>query len=627
MRSDIFLHFLNRDTREIFGVYQSLHDDSHLRLMRRALNAAVALCEDRCVAPPGFIVEDQIAFDLAEAQRAYLKAGVIQFPMRQNSLAEYAERKRVGYQRMRNRYSGLFDDTRIGFLGENAKGIINRKSHITENILRSWEAGPETRRKLWRAVKELLTPRLVDIVAHVPVLLDQRGMALTWSAIQPELPEEALAAAPELRDALQHIYFREYCNEFGLVVLTQIPHILRDFGLPTEPRIYSYRRLEAFLGMFDLQGVIFDGPADLIVELRRGCGGFISFMDAYAGLAGIAPSETDIKFFAGRARKSTNFDWSTLPARRLQLFEMSPFEIRELDDVLQEAAEFLVRDNGLPVRSIERAAATQRSQKVVPMLKEEPGLVLFVALEEELNVLASHLKLNRNTATPEASGKIKGVSVDVVCPRSMGRVAAAVAMANYLARRSKPKLIIILGIAGGFHENGSSEGHIVAVTKVVDLALRKVVDDEEGGASPNFRREDYRMSDALQRVLGSDVFDRQAWIKEALESSQFDWPEDRRPSIHSGPMASSDEVVSSDRWRGLMLEGTGGDKKLLGVEMEAGGVCAAADRYRVPYCMLRAISDKADPSKADNSWRKRGMGTIALLLDHLPLDQILELAD
>lgn len=88
-------------------------------------------------------------------------------------------------------------------------------------------------------------------------------------------------------------------------------------------------------------------------------------------------------------------------------------------------------------------------------------------------------------------------------------------------------------------------------------------------------------------------------------------------------MASVDEVVSSNKWSGLMLEGPGGEKKLLGVEMEAGGVCAAAEHARVPVCMLRAISDNADPSKADDGWRKRGMGTIALLLERLPLDEVL----
>jgi nucleoside phosphorylase len=49
--------------------------------------------------------------------------------------------------------------------------------------------------------------------------------------------------------------------------------------------------------------------------------------------------------------------------------------------------------------------------------------------------------------------------------------------------------------------------------------------------------------------------------------------------------------------------------------MEAGGVCAAAARYNIPVSMIRAVSDKADPSKADTQWRTRGMKTIATLVE------------
>ena len=130
------------------------------------------------------------------------------------------------------------------------------------------------------------------------------------------------------------------------------------------------------------------------------------------------------------------------------------------------------------------------------------------------------------------------------------------------------------------------------------------------------------MHTALRSVLYSDMFDMAKWSAETLS---FGWPKDRRPSIHEGPMASSDEVVSSKEWRNLMIEGQGGEKKLLGVEMEAGGVCAAAERLRVPVCMLRVISDKADPSKTDNNWRPLGMKTLSNLIERLPFGKVLKL--
>jgi nucleoside phosphorylase len=619
LRRDVFLHFLNRDTREIFGVYDTLEEARHSTLMRRALNAAVILCEDRCVAPPGFIVEDQIAFELAENQRAYLIHGTIQFPMRESSLADFAEKKRIGYQPMRNRYSGLFDDTRIGFLGENATGIIGRQSRITERILHDWESGCDTGHKAWKPVKGLLVPAHLNSVIRIPGGLNEQGTALTWAAISPLLPPEAKAAAEELRNALQHIYFKQYCAEFKLVVISDIPHILRDFLLPSDQRVYSYRRLGAFLDAFELRNLLLDAPSNLIVALRKRSG-FISFIDAYAGVARKAETLTTLQFYAARARDTVSYAWNTLEARRLSLFDTSPIEVSELADVLGEIAEKLVGEHGLPVRG-QPLPAPKRFKEARPIMVSEPELVLFVALSEELDILTAKLGLTKNAEAPEASGKIGDVAVHVICPRSMGRVAAAVAMERYLSRRTRaPKLILIVGIAGGFEENGSTVGHIVAVTKVVDLALRKVVDEEQG-PSPNFRREDYRMDEALSRVLQS-TFNVRDWSAAACD---LGWPQDRRPSIHYGPMASADEVVSSAKWRNMLIEGQGGEKKLLGVEMEAGGVCASATLHRVPVSMLRAISDQADPSKADDKWRALGMNTLADLLHNLPLKQVLQL--
>jgi nucleoside phosphorylase len=624
VRRDLFLHFLNRDTREIFGVYQTLRKETHQQLMRRALNAAVVLCEDRCIAPPGFIVEDSIAFELAEAQQSYLRERILQFPMREHSLAEFAEKKRVGYEPMRDRYSGLFSDTRIGFLGENAGGIIRRKSRITENILEDWQAAPEARSRIWKPIKKLLSTPIIDTIARIPVNLNNRGIALTWSAIEPEIPLDGAVAARPLRDTLQHIYFQQYCTEFNLIVLTGIPHIIENFQLPAARTTYDYHRLGDFLSVFGLRDIILDAPSHLIVDLRRRPG-FIEFVDAYAALSEAKTGSTELKFAASNAARNVRFDWQSVESRRFSLYEVSPVEISELDDVLSEVASVLSRSHNLKTRASAVAESQPRRRTAMPAIEtSEPELVLFVALEEELNVLAAELGLAKHHITPEATGSLGDTQVAVVCPRNMGRVAAAVAMAGYLSRRrTMPKLILVVGLAGGFAENGTVEGHVLAVTKVVDLAMRKVTDDSTGAAAHNFRREDYRLSSALEAVVNSDRFDIPAWSTDALK---FDWPADRRPSIHFGPVASADEVVSSDSWRNVMLDGKGGHEKLLGVEMEAGGVCAAAERHRIPVCMLRVVSDQADPAKADNSWRRRGMRTLACLLLRLPMTSVLEVA-
>ncbi len=617
MRRDVFLHQLNRDTREIFGLYGTLTLEKHAALMRRALNAAAIVCEAHCLAPPGFIVEDQIAFGLAENQQAYLREGLIQLPMRENNLADFAEKKRIGYEPMRNRYSGLFDDTRIGFLGNHATGIVNRKTQITQGILDQWASGAEVGKQIWLPVKKKLSAGIIDLIGQVPEILDQRGTAVTWSAIRPELPIDALVAGAELRDMLQHVYFGQYCREFGLVVMKNIPHVLHNFGLKTEPP-YDYRLLSAFLDIFELRDLLLDAPAELIVSLRKQPG-FIALIDAYAGLATRCGTETDLKFHAGRSRNAVKYSWDSLQSRRLSLYDGSHVEVGELSSALNEVAAGLTASLSLEVRLATEMPVPMTRRG--PIMRKEPELVIFVALEEELDVLAKSLGLRKVAGSPEAYGKLDGVDVDVICPRTMGRVAAAVAMTHYLARRQygKPKLILIVGLAGGFVENGTAPGHIVMVTKVVDLALRKVGDKAQG-PSPHFRREDYTLQEQLLQQILSDDLDKNAWSAQACEA--FEWPSDRRPSIHSGFMASADEVVASDSWRGQILSGRGGESKLLGVEMEAGGVCAAARKANVPVSMLRVISDQADPAKADDAWRKRGMKTLADLLKHVSLAKV-----
>lgn len=621
MRRNILLHFMNRDSREIFG-YFALHDEpSHFRILRRALNIAVLLCEDHCIMPPGFLIEDDIAFRLAEAQQKYLSARIIQFPLREKNLTEYAEKKRVDYHPMRNRYSGLFDDTRLDFLGRNAQGLINRKSQITERIAEQWEAGPDNKGAIWTPIKRLLTADKMESIRTIPHQLMDSDSAVTWSAIEPKLDDAERAASSELRDALQHVYLKQYCSEFGLLVLAEVPQATVSFALPSKPRSYSYDRFCSFLDCFDLKNLFCEANAQFIIELKRHSGA-IDFLDAYVQLAEASKSRTDLSYHASQIARSVKFDWSAFSKRINPLIQSpSDVELSELAGALEESAQLMRSRFQLDIRPPNLASAENRQVFASPRGRIMPSLVLFVALEEELRILEKELSLVRHPTQPMASGSLNAVDVAVVCPKSMGRVAAAVAMSKYLESRKThlPTVVLIVGLAGGFPEEDVRVGQILCAETVVDLANRKV-SDEGDQAKARFRRKDFTLSTSLRDLLQSQNFDRSAWVQASIEKAQ--WPDDKRPTIKFGLIASADEVVASDVWRKQLLTHT---EKLLGVEMEAGGVCAAAASFKVPVCMLRAVSDDADPSKGDDEWRKRGMITIAELLKHTPIDELIQL--
>lgn len=621
-RKNIFLHFLNRDSREIFGLYKLWSDRDHYRLLRQALNYAVLLCEDHCIAPPGFVVEDPIAFSLSEAQVSYLRNGLIRLPMRESSLNEYADKKRKDYFPVRNRYSGLYDDSRITFLSNNAAGLIKRKVQISENIASGWQSGPDTDKRVWAPIKKLIAPKIITELSEIPDQLLRDESAVTWSAIEPRLPEGATPALASLRNALQYIYFTQYCREFDLVILESIPYAVEEFYLPRQKKVVSYTIFEKFLGVFGLDRFFADASASLIAAIKFKPG-LISFTDAYVALASRSSSVADMAFRAGQSMKQSTFDWKSFGRRHnTLLIDPTVVELEELDDAMSDMASILSANYDLEVRGAPASQKPTKAKMIITGSKTLPKLVLYVALQEELTALADVLDIKvLSSASPAAQGTIGGVAVDVLSPMKMGRVAAAVEVSSYLAQRKGdlPDLILVVGLAGGFKQEGSKPGHTICVSKVVDLALRKVSDSAEGAAQSHFRRQDYDLDERLRRMIVSSDFDRDKWSADAFKAA--DWPDDQRPAIRYGPLASLDEVVASDDWSN-QVHGAG--DKLLGVEMEAGGVCAAAHRHKVPVAMLRVVSDQADPAKADDAWRKRGIIGLGLMLNQLAMADLLQ---
>jgi hypothetical protein len=182
-RRDIFLHFLNRDSRQIYGLFRGFESLRHGFLLARALNAAAILCETRCLAPPGFIIECDIAQAMMERKSAYLRERLVELPMREESLTDLVEKKRQEYAPMRASYEGLFDDQRVRFLADNASGLIRRKAVIGANIANNWRAGPDENKRLWRPVTTIVPAHSIESLRMIPEQLIESGTAATWAVI------------------------------------------------------------------------------------------------------------------------------------------------------------------------------------------------------------------------------------------------------------------------------------------------------------------------------------------------------------------------------------------------------------------------------------------------------------
>lgn len=618
MRKNIFLHFMNRDTREIFDLYRLLPGPMHAQRLREPLNAAVMLCESQCIAPPGFVIEDQIAFELFENQAAYLEKGVIRLPIREASLADYAEKKRDEYAPVRDRYSGLYNDTRMQILGSYGEAILSRKVHIGPAIIDGFQTGVDTNSPAWKEIREKAPGEIITNMREIPTRLANEGKALTWSIMEPNLDINGNQFHKRMRGALQHVYFNEYCKEFKLFILSSIPNMIEDFHLPTDRAIYNFKRFKDFLDVFSSSKMFLRGAAEFITAIRDRSG-FIDLMDSYASMASRFRNDTDLKYHAEQAVKKANFQWHKLAERREgSLSDPTNVEILEIADACEDLASTINTEYGFITRSQKTATNNTSNKIATPRKGVTLKVALFVALEEELEVLVKHMNLDRQAGRPAAVGKIGEVDVEVLCPRGMGRVAAAIETTRYLAHTQiKPNLIICVGLAGGFKVN---QGGVICVDTVIDLANRKVTDTDDGQVRSKFRSQEFHCSRVLYSVAKSKKdFDEQQWSNECRDN--YDWDKGTTPALWEGRIASVDEVVASTEHQNKLMDSV---DKLLGVEMEAGGVCAAAKEFKVPFEVLRVVSDKAGPDKADDKWRKVGMKTLAELLMRLPLNRVIE---
>jgi hypothetical protein len=97
---NIFLDFLNRDSRQIFDLYRHVSKEIHLRVLGDVLNLAVFITRDHCIMPPGFLAEDKLVREIMEIKGAFRDERLILLPIRE-SLDEYWAKKEREYASVR----------------------------------------------------------------------------------------------------------------------------------------------------------------------------------------------------------------------------------------------------------------------------------------------------------------------------------------------------------------------------------------------------------------------------------------------------------------------------------------------------------------------------------------------
>jgi nucleoside phosphorylase len=239
-------------------------------------------------------------------------------------------------------------------------------------------------------------------------------------------------------------------------------------------------------------------------------------------------------------------------------------------------------------------------------------VAVFAALPEEREILARELNFSRTGLPRELHGILPdGTPAILYGGRRMGRVPAAVETSHLLARYGSLSVVLVVGLAGGFPEKDVRQGHVIVPATIYDLSSRRISSADgatDSRVRPRAWEIDPKLGDYIESCIGEES------LKDACE--RYGWPKDRRPVLRvGGAMVCLDEVVADDEFRRRLQATWGG--QLLGIEMESGGVIAAARRFRgfsFPVFQIRAIADTADPAKSDDQWRILGMQTICSIV-------------
>ncbi len=620
MSYNIFLDFLNRDSRKIYGLFANTSSNLHVDLLNEAVNVAVFLCGRFCVMPPLFLADDKLVQKALSRCQEFFWERLIRMPLREENLDAYFEKKQKEYGPFRDMYPTLLNSHSRVLLKKYPQSLILRSSRVGDEIVRDWEEGQD-KGGIWKKLVPFIDPREVERIRKIPRSIRENELAVTWPILEKEIGNNIGMDCRLLRHALQNHYFNVYIREFKLRVVTRLPFTRGiSFDLESGDLRHDYEAIRDALRSVKLWEIVQSMSAWSLISLRAKHG-FWAFRIAFDEIAGKSKLDEELlqAFTLGAKQILPVFKETTV----LDKYEV-PIKFPYGKDLTAEELDAV--DRRLKAISSPAIEAREESQtgdlgkrgiRIPPRRKVGETVAIFAALPMEREILTKFLGLKGDHVQRIFSGELGSTKILVFGPNEMGRVPAAVETMRFLyncQQEHKPSLIVVAGIAGGFIEQAVDLGHIIIARRVIDLASRKIR-TKRRITVPEFRPAIYRTDERLQDYLEYNSEKKSAWLQKVVK--EVKWPVGKRPVIHYGDIASVDEVVSSEIWKKRLINAW---PKLLGVEMEAGGVCAAAQHFGVPVAVVRGVADHADPAKADTEWRDMAMDTVVHLLKYVEYD-------
>ena len=294
--SNIFLHYLNKDTQEIFGIADN-QNIGEIEKLRRGLNASILLCDDYCFMPLGFYFECQNTKNLILQSLEFVKEGLLRFCIRENDLKEYLDKKQGQLKEFAKdiSYRGFFDADYKRELEQIKPAYLHRDIKVGEYCVDKWVAQhtlflENNEGDMYNAYFQI---RNIQDVFKITkgiqnAAIDVRNGAFIWDVIEQKYKELSVKDKmlyQKLRMYFEKYYYEAYLIQYQASILYDFFLIDRgyDFALRNEyDSIANYSWFNAFLSCLGLEDCL-NLSAGKIVEVRN-LPQFIALRDIYISI-------------------------------------------------------------------------------------------------------------------------------------------------------------------------------------------------------------------------------------------------------------------------------------------------------------------------------------------------------
>jgi adenosylhomocysteine nucleosidase len=245
-------------------------------------------------------------------------------------------------------------------------------------------------------------------------------------------------------------------------------------------------------------------------------------------------------------------------------------------------------------------------------------LAILAALPDELAPLVRALeseKVIRVGGLDATLGVLDGNDV-ALAACGIGKVNAAIG-ATVLCTSVGPRGLAFAGVAGGISSD-LAIGDLVVATRIVDGDYGRATDEGRvlyrPGAIPLPHLPPGDPALVLDERMAAGFADRLATLALPAVVLRPGQPA-RPPAVHLGTLATTDAFVASERVR----DAIGGETGAAALEMEGAAVAQVAERFGLPWLVVRAVSDRAgtDSGLDFQTFLPLAAASAAVLLRHL----------